>query len=145
MYVVGVHGDSQVAAWSTATVGGIGIDQALAESHTAVDRAALAEECKHRSQEIVRAKGATPFGMGAIVASICLSVLHDRRNVRPVSHFQPDFGCCLSLPAVLGRGGIVKTIRMPLAEKEQAAVAESAGRVKKELGDLLQQSDSSAW
>jgi len=146
MYVVGVHGECQVPAWSAATIGGVGIDQALAEAGTTeIDRKKLADECKRRTHEIRREKGATPFGTGAILASICASVLLDRRNVRPVSHFQPEHGCCLSAPAVLGRGGIVKTIPLPLAEEEQKVVAESAARVKREVDELLEQCKAGAW
>lgn len=145
MYVVGVHGESQVPAWSAATIGGVGIDQALAEAGTRIDRKKLADECKRRTNEIRREKGATPFGTGAVVASICASVLQDKRNVRPVSHFQPEYGCCLSAPAVLGRGGTVKTIPLPLAEEEQKAVAESAARVKRAVDDLLEQCKAGAW
>jgi L-lactate dehydrogenase len=91
-----------------------------------LDRAELADECKQRSQSIIRAKGATPFGLGSIVSSMCSSILLDKRNVRPVSHFQPDFGCCFSLPAVLGRKGVMSTIQIPLDRDEEAYIVESA-------------------
>ncbi|KAK1758274.1 lactate dehydrogenase/glycoside hydrolase [Echria macrotheca] len=143
MYVVGVHGENQVPAWSTATVGGVPLDTALPAGQ--IDRAALADECKHFSDDVIRTKGSTPFGIGAIIASLCASVLLDRRNVRPVSHFVPEFGCCVSMPAVLGRQGIVRTIQMPLAQEEGEAVAESAGVVKKQLDRILEDCTPRQW
>jgi len=137
LYVLGVHGDSQVVAWSTATVGGIPIDKALAPN--TFDHAELAKECKRRSQTIIQAKGAMPFGIGSIVSSICSSILLDKRNVRPVSHFQPEFGCCLSMPVVLGRNGIIATIQMPLNSDEKVGIAGSAktlrGTVERIIND----------
>ncbi|XHG03013.1 hypothetical protein AWENTII_006335 [Aspergillus wentii] len=59
LYVVGTHGSSQVAAWSTATIGGIPINISL--SGNAIDRAKLENECKSRSETIIKAKGATPL------------------------------------------------------------------------------------
>jgi len=131
IYVVGVHGNPQVVAWSTATVGGVPMNNSI--SPDVLDRAELADECKHRSQSIIRAKGSTPFGLGSIVSSLCSSILLDKRNVRPVSHFQPDFGCCFSLPAVLGRKGVMSTIQMPLDRDEEANIAESAKELRKTI------------
>ncbi|KAK3943423.1 hypothetical protein QBC46DRAFT_377778 [Diplogelasinospora grovesii] len=135
IYALGVHGDSQVVAWSTATIGGVPIDKSLS-SENLIDRTGLAKECKHRSESIIRAKGATPFGMGSIVSSICSSILVDKHNVRPISHFQPEFGCCFSLPAVLGRKGIMRTIQMPLDSDEAAEIAESARKLRSELDGI---------
>ena len=119
-----MHGDSQVVAWSTATIGGVPIDKSLPPS--ILNRAELVNECKHRSQSIIQAKGTTPLGIGSIVSSICSSILFDKRNVRPVSYFQPEFGCCFSMPVILGRKGIIRTIEMPLNSAEKANIAESA-------------------
>lgn len=130
IYVVGVHGDP-VVAWSVATVGGVPMDKSLPPN--VLDRVELADECKHRSQSIIRAKGATPFGLGSIICSMCSSILLDKRNVRPVSHFQPDFGCSFSLPAVLGRKGVMSTIQMPLDRDEEAHIAESAKELRETI------------
>jgi L-lactate dehydrogenase len=135
VYVLGVHGDSQVVAWSSATIGGVPIDKSLA-AESSIDRAELANECKSRSQSIIQAKGTTPLGMGSIIASICSSILLDKRNVRPISHFQPEFGCCFSLPVVLGRKGIIRTIQMPLSSDEAAEIAESAKQVREMLDEI---------
>jgi L-lactate dehydrogenase len=119
-----VLGESQVVAWSTASIGGVSIDKSLPVN--AVNHPELANECKHRSQCIIQAKGATPFGIGSIMSSICSSILFDKRDVRPISHFQPELRCCFSLPVILGRKGIIRTIQIPLNNDEQAHITESA-------------------
>lgn len=119
-----MHGNSQVAAWSTATIAGVSLDKSL--PHGTINHAELVKECRERTQSIIHAKGSTAFGIGSVVCSICSSILLDKRNVRPVSHLQPEFGCCFSLPVILGRKGIIRTIQLPLNSEEQAAVAESA-------------------
>lgn len=113
-----------MVAWSTATIGGASIAKSLPVN--AINHSELADECKHMSQSIIRGKGATPFGIGSTVSSICSSVLFDRRDVRPISHFQPEFRCCFSLPVILGRKGIITTIQIPLNNSEQARITESA-------------------
>ncbi|EXM13406.1 L-lactate/malate dehydrogenase [Fusarium oxysporum f. sp. vasinfectum] len=131
IHVLGVHGNSQVVAWSAATVAGVPIHTSIPPN--ILDRVELADECKHWSQSIIRAKGSTPFGLGSIVSSLCASIFLDKRNVRPVSHFQPDFGCYFSLPAVIGKKGVMSTIQMTLDSDEEAHIAKSA----KELSETI--------
>ncbi|KAF5268067.1 hypothetical protein BFJ63_vAg10872 [Fusarium oxysporum f. sp. narcissi] len=131
IHVLGVHGNSQVVAWSAATVAGVPINTSIPPN--ILDRVELADECKHWSQSIIRAKGSTPFGLGSIVSSLCASIFLDKRNVRPVSHFQPDFGCYFSLPAVIGKKGVMSTIQMTLDSDEEAHIAKSA----KELSETI--------
>lgn len=126
--VVGVHGDPQIVAWSAATINGIPVDKFLPAD--TFQHAELANECKDRSKSIIHAKGSTPFGIGSIVSSICSSILFDKGDVRPISHFQPEFGCCFSLPAILGRRGIMRTIEMPLSSDEQADMVKSTRRLR---------------
>ncbi|BCS17640.1 lactate/malate dehydrogenase family protein [Aspergillus puulaauensis] len=132
LYVLGVHGDTQVTAWSSAAVGGIPLKKALPPGKLIKEKD-LENECKNRSRSIIRAKGATPFGIGTIVSSICASILFDKHNIRPVSHFQPEYGCCFSYPAVLGRTGIVHTVHMPLSMDEEQRVTESVTAMKEKL------------
>lgn len=102
----------------------------MVSSHD-IDKEAIATETKKKAAAIMESKGATNYGIGGVAASLCKSVLFDQRNVRPVSHWLEEYGCCLSMPAVIGREGIVRTLRMPLAEGEKKAVEGSAESLKK--------------
>ncbi|KAL6902757.1 L-lactate/malate dehydrogenase [Trichoderma evansii] len=135
LFVLGVQGESQVTAWSAATIGGIPINESLSKE-VAINRSDLSNECKHRSQSIVRAKGATPFGIGSIVSSICSSIILDKGTVHPISHFQTSFGCCFSLPVVLGRKGVQQKVQMPLNFDEDAQITDSATALKKMIDQV---------
>jgi L-lactate dehydrogenase len=97
------------------------------------NRLKLAGVCKTRSQEIALGKGAAPFGIGSVTASLCVSILLDKLDVCPVSHYQEQFQCCLSMPAVIGRGGIRHAPRLRLSDQEKTAVEESAKRLKQSV------------
>ncbi|KAL2192463.1 lactate/malate dehydrogenase [Corynascus similis CBS 632.67] len=131
--VVGIHGDSQVVAWSNATVNGVPLDKFLPPNVSDMGRADLEDECRFHAESIVQVKGSTPFGMGSAVASLCASVLLNRGDVRPVSYLQPDFGCCFSLPVVLGRKGIMRTIGMALDDNEKAILSRSATKLREKM------------
>ncbi|KAF2628326.1 L-lactate dehydrogenase [Macroventuria anomochaeta] len=128
-YVLGEHGESQFVAWSAASIGGVPLEQALLPG-TKLDRDGIAEDTKNKATNIIENKGATNYGIGGVAASICKSILFDQRNIRPVSHYQEDLGVCLSIPAVIGRKGLVRTIEMGLNEEEKGKLKKSAEALK---------------
>jgi L-lactate dehydrogenase len=64
------------------------------------------------------------------VLSICDSILSDKRNVLPISCFQPLNGCCFSWPVVLGRKGVVRKVEMPLDDNEEAEIVQTTNSFK---------------
>lgn len=85
---------------------------------------------------IIEEKGSTYFGIGSVVSSICASILSDKRNIRPISHYRPELGCCLSLPVVLGRKGVEKQVPVPLSEEENDALLTSAKRLTEAINTV---------
>ncbi|CAO2652071.1 Nn.00g003540.m01.CDS01 [Neocucurbitaria sp. VM-36] len=128
-YVLGEHGESQFVAWSLASIGGVPLDAAL-EAGTTLDKKTIAEETRGKATAIMENKGATNYGIGGVAASICKSVLFDERIVRPVSFWQEGLGVCLSMPAVVGRKGVVRSVRMPLDGEEEGLLRKSAEALK---------------
>jgi L-lactate dehydrogenase len=130
LFVLGIHGDSQVVAWSKARIGEEFMDDILPADKSAINRNELEIKCKHRSQQIVQPKCSAPFGIGSTLASICSSILLNKCDVNTVSHFQARFSCFLSMPAILGRDGISRTFDMTLNEAEETAIDESVKGLK---------------
>ncbi|EUC45299.1 hypothetical protein COCMIDRAFT_95997 [Bipolaris oryzae ATCC 44560] len=120
-YVLGEHGDSQFIAWSSATIGTTPLSLALPPSTLTEDfKASISAHTRGAAGAIIAAKGCTAFGIGNIAASICKYILFDSRSVRPLSFYQPELGCCLSMPAVIGRKGIIRAMPIQLDASEQA-------------------------
>jgi L-lactate dehydrogenase len=67
---------------------------------------------------------------------MCETILLNKRRIRPVSHWQDDYGCSLSMPAVLGRGGILATIPLALTKEEKALLEKSAQKLREVLGEI---------
>lgn len=87
---------------------------------------------------MINQKGATNYGIGGVAASICKSILFDQKNIRPVSFYQENSGVCLSMPAVIGRKGIVRSIPMDLSEHEERELEASA----KSLKEVVEEAES---
>ncbi|THW87193.1 L-lactate dehydrogenase [Aureobasidium pullulans] len=133
-YVLGEHGDSQMVAWSHASVGGVPLELALPD--TSIDKEAIAEDTKKKAAAIMESKGATAFGIGGVAASICKSILFDQCNIRPISHYQKDMDVCISMPVVLGRKGIVRQIPLKLNDGEKKEVQQSAKSLREIIEDV---------
>ncbi|EXL39447.1 L-lactate dehydrogenase [Fusarium oxysporum f. sp. radicis-lycopersici 26381] len=134
-FVVGRHGEDQVVTWSSASIGAVPI--ADLQMFNALDRNRIELICKHRSQSIIRGKGSAPFGIASVAANLCCSVILDKHAVYPVSHFQEQYGCCLSMPAVIGRKGILTSVPLSLDAGEEVAV-KASGKLVKESVESIQ-------
>ena len=110
------------------------------EEGTTVLRAAIADNVKESAYKIIKRKKATYYGIAMSVKRICEVILKDEKAILPVStmmhgaHGIEDI--VLSMPAIVGKDGIEKQVKIKLNEKEQEALKKSAGALKKVLADL---------
>lgn len=144
-YIVGEHGDSEIAAWSSAHIAGVHLrEYCQSEESLCVcpDFDALLGRVRQAAPEIIRHKGYTSFAIASCVARICEAILRDERTVLPVSTMlHGQYGICdvyLSLPCVVGRGGVERVIELPLDEAEQAGLRASANVLRGTLEELRQ-------
>ena len=132
-YVLGEHGESQFVAWSSVNVGGSPLDQVISSKD--LDKEAIAEETRKKAGALIQNKGNTEFGIGAVTTSLCQSILSDLKVIRSVSHWQEEYGVPLSLPAVVGRKGILQTIPISLSSEEKQSLKASAESLKQIIED----------
>jgi L-lactate dehydrogenase len=133
-YVLGEHGDSEVLVWSDARAGGIPLVELAAEIGRPIDaeaRIRIDEGVRRAAYSIIAGKGATYYGIGAGIARLARAVLRDERAVLTVSALGVAPGndapeVALSLPRIVGRGGVLGTLTPALALDERAALARSA-------------------
>jgi L-lactate dehydrogenase len=136
-YVIGEHGDSQVAVFSSAQLAGVPLkDFCRRENPTYSDTSlqTIADASRAGGFKILRAKGATYYGIAAALVRIVRSILRDERAILTVSSLVPDAlelgEVCLSLPAIVGRAGIDRVIPPILAPDEERALKASAAIIR---------------
>lgn len=142
-YVIGEHGDSEVLAWSQATIAGLDLD-AFAAVHgtplTTQDRDRIDENVRRAAYHIIAGKGATYYGIGSAVARIVDVLVHDQRAILTIcarAAGVPDCdGVTLALPRLVGGDGVMATIPLALADAEQAALRRSAGILRDAVSSL---------
>jgi L-lactate dehydrogenase len=142
-YVLGEHGDSEVLAWSSVQVGGMPIEdfaRQRGEHLTEEVRATVSDGVRHAAYRIIEGKGATYFGIGAGLAHIVQAIRDDERRILTVSGLTGDVdefkGTCLSLPRLVGAGGILAEFCPDLSDAEDDALRRSAAILKEAFAEL---------
>ena len=136
-FIIGEHGDSEIAAWSSANVSGIPIhDFCEMRGHFEHEKAMreIAENVKNSAYEIIEKKGATYYGIAMSVRRICEAIVRDEKTILPVSSIQHEnhgiSDVALSMPAIVGKDGVEGTVPISLNEDEEKALKVSADTLK---------------
>lgn len=137
-YIAGEHGDSEIALWSSATIGGVPLlDWEPLGGRPPIDaaeRAAIHHEVVDSAYRIIAGKGATNYAVGLAGSRIIEGVLKDERRIMPVSSLLDDYygisDVCLSVPSLVDRHGVTDNVRVPLSDDELAGLRTSADSVR---------------
>ncbi len=142
-YVLGEHGDSEVLAWSAATVAGMPLDEFCATRRVEFgepEHAAIDDAVRRAAERIIEAKGATYYGVGAAIARIVETILGNHRSVLSVSapHYEvagvPDV--TVSLPCLVGGSGVLDVFEPALDPAELIALGHSARAVRAAIDEV---------
>ena len=129
-FIIGEHGDTEVAAFSSVRIGGMTLDAFCEDTGLNLDLAVLAAGVRDAGYRIAQGKGYTSFGVATALVRICEAIVRDEQAVVAVSTLltgQYDItDVCLSLPCVLGADGVERVLSPRLIATEQAALADSA-------------------
>ena len=143
-YVLGEHGDSEVLAWSSASVAGMPLLEYAALSGYRLDAAEMDrvdKSVRGAAYQIIAGKGATYYGIGAAVASLARCIVQDERRVLTACSVAPALiglgHVALSLPVVVGREGIRQRFEPPLNDAEREALRASASIVRQNVEQAM--------
>ncbi len=131
-YIIGEHGDSEVAVWSSVNVGGMTISEYCAAccKCDGMSKLEVAEQVKNAAYDIIKKKGSTYYAIGLAVSRIVECIVRDEHSVLTVSTLlegQYDINdVCLSVPAVVTAHGVNKLLELTLSAEELAALQQSA-------------------
>ena len=141
-YVLGEHGDSSVVPWSLITISGMEMntycDTLGIKMQMNLDE--IANEMRTSGSKVIGLKGATYYAIALSVCRICDCIMRDTNSVLAVSTMiHNHYGIndvCLSLPAIIGKNGIVDVINPPLLPEEELSLQASADTLKGLIKDL---------
>ena len=142
-FIIGEHGDSEIAAWSSANVSGIPIHDICEMRgfyHHEDAMREIAETVKNSAYEIIAKKKATYYGIAMSVRRICEAIVRNEKSILPLSvmlHGQYGLeNVVLSMPAIVGSEGVETTVPIELNREEQEKLKQSAQALGKIAGQL---------
>jgi L-lactate dehydrogenase len=137
--ILGEHGDSMLPIWSSATVGGLPL--AGLKGLTPALQNKLFERAKGSGAEVIRRKGGAGWAVGVTIASVIHAVATNARAMLPVSSvINGAYGIrdvALSVPTVVGAGGVHQHVEIELWPKEVNGLRASARALKETLAKVV--------
>jgi L-lactate dehydrogenase len=143
-YIIGEHGDSEVAAWSMTHMAGMPVDQYCVVCGKCDDwgkvRREIAEAVKNSAYHIIGYKGATWFAVGLALTHIAAAILRNQNSVLTVSAvLEGEYGLSglsLGVPCLVSQKGIERILQAKLSPDEQNALAQSATVLREMIAQL---------
>ena len=141
-FIIGEHGDSELAVWSSANVSGIDLEDfhGLCASCQDVSFREIYEDVRDSAYKVIDRKGATYYGIAMAVMRIVLSIIRDEHSVLPVScYIDGHYGLndlCIGVPAIVGNAGVEKVLDIPLSDDEKENLIASVKTLKNVIADL---------
>ncbi|HAL63089.1 MAG TPA: L-lactate dehydrogenase [Clostridiales bacterium] len=140
-YIIGEHGDSEVAAWSVTNIGGMTMHEFCKYTGKCDmnDLDKMYQDVKNAAYDIISKKGATYYAIAVAVSRICEAIVGDENSILTVSGiFEGEYGIrdvALSVPTMVGKGGVERIFEVPFGKEEIKGLNDSAIT----LSDLLRQ------
>lgn len=144
-YIVGEHGDSEVALWSMTHIAGMPL-QAYCElcknRVPDLDHDEVLRQVRESAYHVVESKGATYYAVSLALERIVSTILRDENSVLTVSTLMEDIygikDVCLSLPCVVNRNGVDHVVWADFSEEEGEGLRNSA-RVLRDVINKVEQ------
>ena len=141
-YIIGEHGDSEVAAWSITNIAGMNMQHFFDNYGKCTDNdlEAMYNEVKNSAYEIIQKKGATYYAIAAAVARIVECIAGAENSVLTVSSvLGGEYGIsdiALSVPTQLSGSGVERILDVPFSDSEIAGLLKSAKTLKESLNSI---------
>src|SRR5204863_1077497 len=136
--ILGEHGDSMLPIWSSAAVNGLPLT-GLPECSPGFQNTVF-ERTKGSGAEVIKRKGGAGWAVGVAIRDVIHAVLLNKQALLPVSSLvQGTYDIrdiCLSVPSVVGRGGVQRHVEIQLWPKETMALQNSARALKDTLAKV---------
>lgn len=136
-FIIGEHGDSEIAAFSSANVSGVPLHdvcemRGFYHHEEAMHR--IAQTVKNSAYEIIEKKKATYYGIAMAVRRICEAIVRDEKSILPVSVMLDQIyglqDIVLSMPTIIGAKGAEGHMPISLSQDEQEQLKKSAKLLK---------------
>ena len=139
-FVLGEHGDSEFAAWSSVSISGMTMAEYCRDCGQcdwqlpSRMEAAFDADVRRAAYKVIEMKGSTNYAIAMAVRRIVQAVMRDEKSILTVSSLLTgQYGIndvCLSLPCVIGKRGVERVIPIKLTAEEELSLRRSADAIR---------------
>ena len=137
-YILGEHGDSEVAAWSLTNIAGAPLDEYCSSCNseicTGLDKEKLLRNVRDAGYHIIDRKVATYYGVSMAIKRITEAILRNEHSILTVSSMQTGAyginGIAMSVPTIVSSDGIHKIVELNLSDSELTLLKKSGEKLQ---------------
>lgn len=141
-YVIGEHGDSQVALWSKTQIASMDVETFAELNNIELKEdyfTNLENEVRQTAFDVWEMKGPNAYCVASAISEVSRAVIRNENLVLPVSSLSKlensEDEVFISLPSIVNNTGNAKTLNIPISDEEKQKINES----KKLLNELSKQ------
>lgn len=137
VFLMGEHGEAQMAPWSLFNFFGKPLAELEKEKAFSFDRDKAEDEAIHAGWVTYSGKHCTEYGICSAAAALARTVLHDEKRIYPVSApldgEYGEKGIYIGVPSVIGAGGVERVMEFTLSKEEKELFKTCCDRVRKNI------------
>ena len=100
----------------------------------------LYDDVKNSAYKIIEGKGATYYAIAQATRRIIDAITRDENSILPVStYLDGEYGLrdiCMSIPSIVGAGGVKHVLNIPLSAQENQYLMDSAAALRRVIDSL---------
>lgn len=136
-YMMGEHGDSQMAVFSQVTINGMGLNSFLKKIDKEIDLEEVETIVTKAGWDIYTGKKSTEFGIACVCTDIVRAIYSDEKKVMACSgYLQGHYGeenIYTGVPAIIGKYGVEKVLELDLNKEEKERFNKTTDIIKKHI------------
>jgi L-lactate dehydrogenase len=141
-YIMGEHGDSEIATWSLTSIAGMKVEEYCNISCKKCDgefKFGIYNEVKEAAYNVIQKKGSTYYAVALAIKRIVEAILRNENSILTVSTLlKGEYGIedvYMGVPTILGREGTKKILQVKLSEEESSKLIQSSVILKSVIKD----------
>jgi L-lactate dehydrogenase len=143
-YILGEHGDSEIAPWSMAHLAGLPLQDYVERygdpESWEEDKKQIVQKVRDSAYHIINYKGATYFAVGLALTRIVGAILQQQRSLLTTSiYLKGEYGIddiCMSVPCTISSGGVQQILEADLADEELEGLKRSGSVLREAMEEL---------
>lgn len=141
-YILGEHGDSSFVPWMNTAIGCKPLLDFVVEHNIEMESLVdIYKEVQQSAYTIIEKKRATYYGIGLALNRLVQAILDDEHSILTVSVLQNGLynneGLYIGVPAIIGRDGIVETVKLYLNNNDQEKFDHSCSTLKEVIENTI--------